>query len=110
MINIKEVIDEELRELFDNVNTSDPIDWTVFPVIQYRVVEEYDMEKTYMRYEINIWNRKSTVDIASEINKLFVNLGFERISCIEDLSDSKFKHKIISFESFITLKDIEGLR
>ena len=110
MINIKEVIDEELRELFDNVNTSYPIDWTVFPVIQYSVVEENNIEKTYMRYEIDIWNRKGTIAIASEINKLFVNFGFERISCAEDIKSCNFKHKIISFESFITLNDMEGLR
>lgn len=110
MINIKEVVDEELRILFNNVNTSYPVDWTVFPIIQYSVVHEYEEEKKYIKYEINIWNRQDTVYIASEINKLFINLGFERLNCIEYISNYNLKHKIISFESLIVSNDIEGLR
>lgn len=114
MINIKPIITKSLKAVFNNVNDSYPSDWATFPVVQY--IEEDNKthcktddkeQEAYIRYKIDIWNERSTSDIAVAVDEVFSSLGFKRTQCL-DVPDSKeLKHKVMRFEGII---DINNMR
>ncbi len=114
MINIKPQIYKALTNIADNVNDTYPADFTTFPVVQY--VEEENKthcktddkeQEAYVRYKIDIWNNKSTSDIAVAIDEVFSNFGFKRTQCLDVPDTSKLKHKVMRFEAII---DINNMR
>lgn len=114
MINIKPIIIKELKKVSSNVNDTYPSDWEAFPVIQY--VEEDNSTKTktddkeqevYIRYKIDIWNNRSTSDIAIAIDGVFSSLGFKRTQCVDTPEPSQLKHKVMRFEAII---DVNNMR
>ncbi|WP_143314977.1 hypothetical protein [Clostridium sp. HBUAS56017] len=114
MINIKPIIYKALEPLSNNVNDTYPSDWAIFPIIQY--IEEDNKTKTktddkeqetYIRYKIDIWNNKSTSDIAIAVDGVLSSLGLKRTQCIDVPDTSKLKHKVMRFEGII---DVNNMR
>ena len=114
MINIKPLILKELKKISENVNDTYPSDWSTFPVIQY--VEEDikthtktdDKEQlTYIRYKIDIWNNRSTSDIAIAVDEVLSSLGLIRIQCLDTPEPNQLKHKVMRYEGII---DVNNMR
>lgn len=114
MINIKPLILKELKKVCTNVNDCYPEDWTTFPVVQY--IEEDNKtncktddkeQEAYIRYKIDIWNDRSTSDIAVAVDGVLSSLGLIRTQCIDTPEPSKLKHKVMRFEGII---DINNMR
>ncbi|MGL4571856.1 MAG: hypothetical protein ACRCVJ_12415 [Clostridium sp.] len=114
MINIKPIILKELKKVGSNINDTYPSDWASFPVIQY--VEEDNRTKTktddreqeaYIRYKIDIWNDRSTSDIAVAVDGVLSTLGLKRIQCLDVPDASKLKHKVMRYEGII---DVNNMR
>lgn len=114
MINVKPEIYTELKKVSSNVNDTYPSDWTTFPVIQY-IEEDNSMhtktndkeQLANVRYKIDIWNDKSTSDIAVAIDGVLSSLGLERIQCLDVPDPSKLKHKVMRYEGII---DVNNMR
>lgn len=113
MINIKPIIYSAIEPLSDNVNDTYPSDWTTFPVIQYIEEENKTHTKTddkeqmaYVRYKIDIWNDKSTSDIAVAVDEVLSNLGLKRTQSLDVPDTSKLKHKVMRFEGIIDINDM----
>lgn len=114
MINIKPIIYSAIEPLSNNVNDTYPSDWTTFPVIQYIEEENKTHTKTddkeqmaYVRYKIDIWNDKSTSDIAMAVDEVLSNLGLKRTQSLDVPDTSKLKHKVMRFEGII---DVNNMR
>lgn len=114
MINIKPLILKELNKIYENVNDTYPSDWSTFPVIQY--IEEDnkihtktdDKEQlTYIRYKIDIWNNRSTSDIAKAVDEVLSSLGLIRIQCLDAPEPNQLKHKVMRYEAVI---DVNNMR
>lgn len=108
MINIKSTIYNALITIVDNVNDTYPSDWVTFPVIQYIEEDNKTYIKTddkeqlaYIRYKIDIWNNRSTSDIAVAVDEVLSNLGFKRTQCLDVPDASQLKHKVMRFEAII---------
>lgn len=113
MINIKPTIYNAINPLSSNVNDTYPSDWTTFPVIQYIEEENKTHTKTddkeqmaYVRYKIDIWNDKSTSDIAMAVDEVLSNLGLKRTQSLDVPDTSKLKHKLMRFEGIIDINDM----
>lgn len=114
MINIKPIIYGELIKVADNVNDTYPSDWATFPVIQYIEEDNKTHTKTddkeqlaYVRYKIDIWNDRSTSEIAVAVDGVLSNLGLKRTQCLDVPDTSKLKHKVIRYEGII---DVNNMR
>lgn len=114
MINIKPIIYTELKKVSSNVNDTYPSDWTTFPVIQYieednntRTKTDDKEQEAYVRFKIDIWNDKSTSDIATAIDVVLSSLGLIRKQCIDTPDPSKLKHKVMRYEGVI---DVNNMR
>ncbi|MGG7059840.1 hypothetical protein ACQPUZ_16360 [Clostridium tertium] len=114
MINIKPLILKELKKISENVNDTYPSEWSTFPVIQY--VEEDnkthtktdDKEQlTYIRYKVDIWNNRSTSDIAIAVDEVLSSLGLIRIQCLDTPEPNQLKHKVMRYEGII---DVNNMR
>lgn len=114
MINIKPIIYKELKKISDNVNDTYPSDWSTFPIVQYVEEDNKTHTKTddkeqlaYIRYKIDIWNDRSTSDIAVAVDEVLSNLGFERTQCLDTPEPSQLKHKVMRYEGII---DVNNMR
>lgn len=114
MINVKPIIKKELDKISKNVNDTYPSDWTTFPVIQYVEEDNKTHTKTddkeqlaYVRYKIDIWNNRSTSDIAIAVDGVLSNLGLVRIQCLDTPEPSQLKHKVMRYEGVI---DVNNMR
>lgn len=114
MINVKPEIYAELKKVSSNVNDTYPSDWTTFPVIQYieednntRTKTDDKEQEAYVRFKIDIWNDKSTSNIAVAIDGVLSALGLKRIQCIDTPDPSKLKHKVMRYEGVI---DVNNMR
>lgn len=114
MINVKPIIAKELKKVSDNINDTYPSNWAMFPVIQYVEEDNKTHTKTddkeqlaYIRYKIDIWNDRSTSDIAIAIDEVLSNLGLIRIQCLDTPEPSGLKHKVMRYEGII---DVNNMR
>lgn len=114
MINIKPIIKKELDKVSNNVNDTYPSDWAIFPVIQYVEEENKTDTKTddreqlaYIRYKIDIWNERSTSNIAVAVDEVLSNLGLVRIQCLDTPEPNKLKHKVMRYEGIV---DVNNMR
>lgn len=114
MINIKPIIKKELDKISKNINDTYPSDWTTFPIIQYVEEDNKTHTKTddkeqeaYIRYKIDIWNNRSTSDIAVAVDGVLSSLGLARIQCLDTPEPSQLKHKVMRYEGII---DVNSMR
>lgn len=114
MINIKPIILNELKKVFNNVNDTYPSEWATFPVIQYTEEDNKTHTKTddkeqeaYIRYKIDIWNNKSSSDIAIAVDEVLSSLGLVRIQCVDTPEPSQLRHKVMRYEGII---DVNNMR
>ncbi|KAB1437562.1 hypothetical protein [Candidatus Galacturonibacter soehngenii] len=108
MINIKSQIYDAIKNISENVSDGYPKDFAIFPAIQY--VEEYNStheftdgaeQKAEIRFRIDIWNNKSTSDIAIRIDDAITALGLKRIYCQDINEATGYKHKQMRFAGII---------
>ena len=118
MKNIKDQVYAALAEKFENVTDSYPTDWATLPAVQYVEEENKDYEhtekedKSYVRYRIEIWDRKSTSDAALLVDQAIgsavdeygiqTGLGLIRTGC-SDSNEPTIKHKIMRYEAIIDM-------
>ncbi|WP_338630825.1 hypothetical protein [Clostridium baratii] len=114
MINVKPIIFKELKKVSDNINDTYPSNWTTFPVIQYVEEDNKTHTKTddreqlaYIRYKIDIWNDRSTSDIAVAVDEVLSSLGLIRTQCLDTPEPSKLKHKVMRYEGIV---DVNNMR
>ncbi|BDC01589.1 hypothetical protein CP118TE_12980 [Clostridium perfringens E] len=114
MINIKPIIFNELKKVCKNVNDTYPSNWATFPIIQYIEEDNRTTLKTddkeqqaYIRYKIDIWNDRSTSDIAVAVDGVLSLLGLERIQCLDAPDPKQLKHKVMRYEGII---DVNNMR
>lgn len=114
MINIKPIIVKALKTISANINDTYPSDWVILPVVQY--IEEDNKthcktddkeQEAYIRYKIDIWNDRSTSDIAMAVDEVLSCLGLERTQCLDVPDNKDLKHKVMRFEGII---DINNMR
>ena len=110
MINIKERIGRELEALLPDGEVSDsfPDDFSRETQIQYTEEENKARDTSgnkvvtsYVRFRIDIWNRKSTSVLACAVDeKMNGVLGLTRTGCA-DANENQRKHKIMRYEGVI---------
>lgn len=111
MINVKDLVYQALLAVSKNVTDCYPKNWEQDLAIQYmeednRVIEYTDMkeQKAYVRYRIDIWNRKSTSAAAVAVDAAIAVLGLKRTQC-QDVDDpSGMKHKQMRYEMIIDVE------
>jgi hypothetical protein len=108
MINIKPTILKALKTVTRNVNDCYPSDWATFPVIQYMEEDNKTHTKTdnieqlaYLRYKIDIWNKRGASDAALAVDGVLSSLGLKRIFCSDVPDPSGLKHKVMRYEGII---------
>lgn len=114
MINLKGRILELLEKIAgcENVSDSFPDDFTAETQIQYTEEENkaYEMSgnrvcSSYVRYRIDIWNKKSTSALACAVDeKMNAELGLKRTSCADN-NETQRKHKIMRYEGIVYEND-----
>lgn len=117
MINVKEMVYEALCTVHDNVTDSWPQDWKDTPVIVYTEEENKSYErsgartyKSYCRYRIDIFSRKSTSELAGLVDGILTwnsegtGLGMTRTGCMDD-NEGHHRHKIMRFECIVGEND-----
>ena len=107
MINVKDQVYNALLKVDENVSDAYPEEWVNFPQIIYceednRVFEWTDEkeDKSYLRYRVEIWDKKSTSTTAVKVDAEMAKLGLKRIACTDDNSPG-YKHKIMRYEGII---------
>lgn len=105
MINVKPLICKELSKISDNVTDTWPSDWQKFPVIIYLEEENkpYDWVDnkegySYLRYKVDIYDNKSTSDLAIKVDEIFSGLGLKRTMSQDVPDPSNLRHKVMRFE------------
>lgn len=105
MKNVKDEVYAALLQVSDNVTDCYPRDWEKDLAIQYmeeenRVFEYTDMkeQKAYVRYRIDIYDRRSTSQVAVEVDNQIAALGLKRTSCSDVEDPSGRKHKQMRYE------------
>lgn len=112
MINVKDKVYTALSTKFDNVSDQYPEDYKELPIILYIEEENKVSEHTFskgkvkedksqIRYRIDIWNEKSTSDIAVEVDIALSELGLVRTQCIDTPDASGYRHKVMRYEGII---------
>lgn len=107
MINVKDQISAALLEVSSNVTDAYPTSWEEDVTIQLTEEENNVFEyvdgresKSYLRYRIDIWSRKSTSNTTLEVDKKVSALGLKRTSC-QDMNEENIKHKQMRYEGII---------
>ena len=111
MINVKDQVYQALLAVSENVTDCYPKKLGAGSAIQYmeednRVIEYTDMkeQKAYVRYRIDIWNRRSTSAAAVAVDAAIAALGLKRTQC-QDVDDpSGMKHKQMRYEMVIDVE------
>lgn len=108
MLNIKPMIYEMLQEHFLNTSGEYPQDWARFPAVQYTeeentpyVITDRVERLTYVRYRIDVWDKKSTSEAANTANEVFFSCGFKRVNKSDVPDPSGLKHTVLRFEGIV---------
>ena len=111
MINIKSEIYNAIKSISENVSDGYPKDFAIFPAIQYaeELNSTYEFtdgaeQKTEIRFRIDIWNNRSTSDIALQIDNAITALGLKRIYCQDIDEATGYKHKQMRYAGIIDVK------
>lgn len=118
MVNLKGKILEVLEKAVEQagitaeITDSFPDDFTMDTQFQY--TEEQNKPQSlsgtkcinsYVRYRIDIWNPRSTSELAVLVDKaLNGEIGLVRSDCMDDNGNSK-KHKIMRYEGIVNEND-----
>lgn len=108
MINVKDEVYQALSTVTDNVTDYYPRDWQRDLAIQYmeednKVAEETSRgeTKSYVRYRIDIFDRRSTSKVAVAVDAVLSPLGLKRTQCMDIEDPSGLKHKQMRYEGII---------
>lgn len=108
MINVKDIVYSNLSKVCENLSDLYPQSFVELPAVQYveeeNRVNEYTDDKeqsSYIRFRIDIWDNKSTSNLAVEIDEVMAMLGFYRSSCSDVPDPSQLKHKQMRYEAII---------
>lgn len=111
MKNVKETIFENLLLVTENTTDSYPSNFENLPAVQYIEDENKVYERTeskestaYVRYIIDIWDRKSTSDTSIKVDEKIAELGLVRTSCKDVPEQGGLKHKHMVYEGIIDMK------
>lgn len=114
MKNVKDQVYAALAAVFDNVTDQYPKDFVALPAIQYaeedNKVYEHTGEgecKSYVRYQVDIWDNKSTSGAALQVDEVLSALGLERTMCRDAPDPSGWKHKVMKYEAIIDMESEE---
>lgn len=112
MKNVKDEVYAKLLTVAENVSDQYPKDWANFPTIQYveednSVYERTDdkEQKSKVRYRIDIWDNKSTSQVALAVDAAISELGLVRTACGDVPDPSGLKHKQMRYEGIISMDD-----
>lgn len=111
MINVKDEVYGALCTVTENVTDYYPRSWEQDISIQYmeednKVAEESGRGevKSYVRYRIDIWSRKSTSVAAVAVDAAISPLGLKRTQCMDVEDPSGLKHKQMRYEGIIDVR------
>lgn len=111
MINVKDEVFAALCKVTENVTDYYPRDWEQDLSIQYmeednKVAEEATRgeTKSYVRYRIDIWSRRSTSATAVAVDEALSPLGLKRSQCMDIEDPSGLKHKQMRYEGIIDVR------
>lgn len=114
MLNIKPTIYKALKTI-NGINVSEeyPDAGVKVPAVTY-TEEENSIYKIIdgaedscrVIFRIDIWNDRSTSDIAIKVNEVITSLGLQRTFCKDAPIPSKLKHKVMRFEGIIDIKTL----
>ena len=111
MINVKDEVYAALCTVTENVTDYYPRSWEQDISIQYmeednKVAEESGRGevKSYVRYRIDIWSRKSTSATAVAVDAAISPLGLKRSQCMDVEDPSGLKHKQMRYEGIIDVR------
>lgn len=98
----------------ENVTDSYPKSWENLPAVQYMEEENNVAEwtddreqKSYCRYRVDIWNNRSTSEVALKIDQAISALGLKRSQCMDVDDPSGLKHKVMRYEMVIDVNTQE---
>lgn len=110
MKNVKDQIFSALSKVLDNVSDQYPGSWEKLPAVQFteeenRVYERTDNkeDKAYVRFRVDIWNNKSTSEVALLVDTVIFKLGLVRIACQDVPEPTAWKHKMMRYEGVIDM-------
>lgn len=112
MINVKDEVYAALCMVTGNVTDYYPRSMEEDISIQYmeednKVAEESGRgeAKSYVRYRIDIWSRKSTSATAVAVDAAISPLGLKRTQCMDVEDPSGLKHKQMRYEGIIDVRN-----
>lgn len=110
MKNVKDIIFNKVSEIVENTTDSYPSNFENLPAVQFIEDENSVYERTgnkedkaYVRYLIDIWERRSTSQTALDIDVAVAGLGLVRTSCKDVPEQSGLKHKHMVYEGIIDM-------
>lgn len=112
MVNFKPIIYKKLKEI-EGVTVSEeyPNDWSKLPAVTYSEEDNStyriaDDKEAICRivYRIDIWNDRSTSEIALKIDEAITQLGLRRTFCKDAPTSSGLKHKVLRYEGLVDIK------
>lgn len=112
MVNFKPIIYKKLKEI-ECVTVSEeyPKDWSKLPAVTYSeednsTYEVVDNKESTCRiiYRIEVWNDRSTSEIALKIDETITQLGLKRTFCKDAPTPSDIKHKVLRYEGIVDIK------
>ena len=109
MISMKKEVVKALRKIENlNVVSAFPLTLTKFPTISY--VEEVNLPYmkcdgkeriTNLVYKLDLFTDKSPTELASQVDEVMTELGFQRKFCFEARESDKVFHKVFRYELLI---------
>ncbi|CAM2078903.1 MAG: DUF3168 domain-containing protein [uncultured Clostridium sp.] len=112
MVNFKPIIYKKIKEI-EGITVSEeyPNDWSKLPTVTYSEEDNStyrmaDDKETICRiiYRIDIWNDRSTSEIALKIDEAITQLGLKRTFCKDAPTPSGLKHKVLRYEGLVDIK------
>lgn len=110
MKNVKDVVYAKLIEVVDNTTDSYPSNFENLPAVQYVEDENKVYERTgnkedkaYVRYVIDVWDRKSTSKTVLAIDENISGTGLVRTACKDVPEQGGLKHKHMVYEGIIDM-------
>lgn len=110
MKNVKDIVYTKLCEVVENATDSYPSNFENLPAVQYvedenKVYERVDNREAtaYIRYVIDVWDRKSTSETVLAIDEKIAGIGLIRTACKDVPEQSGLKHKHMVYEGIIDM-------
>ncbi|MBS6559241.1 MAG: hypothetical protein KH355_03075 [Clostridiales bacterium] len=106
MVNLKPVIAKALKEVkgVKNICQEYPDDFSSMPTITYKENENSDTGNTIkevissFEYQVDIWKKGSTFDLAVQVDEKLSRMGFLRVSSNELVDPGTgLNHRILRF-------------